>query len=46
MVETTQQRHHGHVDMGLNKQEKNVTDNLGHKIKKYDRKGKVINAET
>lgn len=32
--------------MDLNNQEKNVTDHLGTNIKHYDRKGKVINADT
>ena len=46
LVETTQQRHHGHVDEQLNQQEKGVTDYLGKGNKHYDRKGKVINPDT
>ena len=46
LVETTQQRHHGHVDEGLNKQEKLVTDVLGTGNKRYDRKGRIVNPDT
>lgn len=45
IIETTNEKHFGHIDENLNKNEKNLNNNLGSKNKEYDRKGKVLNTE-